>query len=356
VNAVTDAVGGGAVGLVRGADVLWRGNEATAPTVEDYMDSSRSPAARSTAIAPPSGSNPPSAKAPTGPVASVAGGEFQGPPLPTLDDMGEARDRGTPDNAIYKGAIVRRPDASVVFSPAAIQRIAHDPNAGRSPDQIERPGLPREASAVLNRMAMNDWKDFNDRIAANYARMKSGDMPGLQGATPVIGKRERIARAKVAGALAQQAAQQQGAVNLKAQEGRDALALADVNLKAGAVQKEADRKNALEIARLRGKSADLPEGKKLEHERLMKQLEVTPPTMDDGETPNPEYHRLIRKLDAIENPVTATLADRASADVKDDAARRNAAGRVLVKSQQEYDALPVGTPIIDAQGITGTKK
>jgi hypothetical protein len=122
------------------------------------------------------------------------------------------------------------------------------------------------------------------------------------------------------------------------------------------VQKEADRKNALEIARLRGKSADLPEGKKLEHERLMKQLEVTPPTMDDGETPNPEYHRLIRKLDAIENPVTATLADRASADVKDDAARRNAAGRVLVKSQQEYDALPVGTPIIDAQGITGTKK
>jgi hypothetical protein len=42
--------------------------------------------------------------------------------------------------------------------------------------------------------------------------------------------------------------------------------------------------------------------------------------------------------------------------VKDDAARRNAAGRVLVKSQQEYDALPVGTPIIDAQGITGTKK
>ena len=204
-------------------------------------------------ISVPSDKKPPAA--PTGPLALV------GPQMPTESELGGkvvSGYAGEPETPIITGAFARTPTGNRQYSPDQIEAIMRNPNAGRMESNI--PGAVNQGAVDSAK-----WADYNSRIDANYQKMmdaQGGSQLGGLAGPRFNGRPSREERlAGIAAGVSREGFQNQRAMAgnaLAAQERMQGPALASGERVAGlgaqsaAQAAEANRKNALEVARLRG--------------------------------------------------------------------------------------------------------
>jgi hypothetical protein len=232
---------------------LWTGSSEVpppAPVAQPVAQPTVKPAAT---VSAPSDKKPPAA--PTGPLALV------GPQMPTESELGGkvvSGYAGEPETPIITGAFARTPTGNRQYSPDQIEAIMRDPNAGRMESNI--PGAVNQGAVDSAK-----WADYNARVDANYQKMMDAQggsqLGGLAGPRYNLrpSREERVAGIAASAEMSDRKAKQAMAKDVLAGQERMLGAktaseerVAGLGAQSAAQTAEANRLNALEVARIRG--------------------------------------------------------------------------------------------------------